>query len=229
MMDGQQVHTAVVEMQSADETWTLPVPARPLRLQIDPAFETFRRLAREHLPPMLNLFVTDRERTVVLPTGGTEVERAPYQELAARLAAEKQGQDSKTKPATVQATDQDAGAPRGSVLVLGGPGVNRAVDWAARGCGSGVSLERDRFTVDGRMYEGPTMALLLSCRHADRPDHVVTLFYGLTPAAAAKVARLLFFYGWQSYLVFRDGAVVARGDFASPQEELEVRFQARDE
>ncbi|MEK6617442.1 MAG: hypothetical protein AABY90_01980, partial [Nitrospirota bacterium] len=228
-MAGGRIHTARLQMESADQTFTLPVPARPLSLQIDPDFETFRRLGREQLPPMLNLFVTDRERTVVLPTGGTEVERAPYQELAARLAAEKQGQDSKTKPATVQATDQDAGASRGSVLVLGGPGVNRGADWAARGCGSGVSLERDRFTVDGRIYEGPTMALLLSCRHADRSDHVVTLFYGLTPAAAAKVARLLFFYGWQSYLVFRDGAVVARGDFASPQEELEVRFQARDE
>jgi hypothetical protein len=36
--------------------------------------------------------------------------------------------------------------------------------------------------------------------------------------AAAKVARLLFFYGWQSYLAFRDGAVVARGDFESRDE-----------
>jgi hypothetical protein len=53
---------------------------------------------------------------------------------------------------------------------------------------------------------------------------VVTLFYGLTPAAAAKVARLLFFYGWHSYLIFRDGAVLTRGDFAPSQEELEVRF-----
>ena len=221
-MDGQQVHTAVVEMQSADETWTLPVPARPLRLQIDPAFETFRRLAREHLPPMLNLYVTDRERSVLLPADGTEAERGPYQEVAVRLAAEKQGQDAGPKLAIVHATDQDAGASRGSVLVLGGPSVNRAADWAARGCGSGVSLKRDRFTVDGRTFEGPTMALLLSCRHADRPDHVVTLFYGLTPAAAAKVARLLFFYGWQSYLVFRDGVVVARGDFPPSRDEGEV-------
>jgi aminopeptidase N len=110
------------------------------------------------------------------------------------------------------------------VLILGGPGLNRAADWAARGCGSGVSLGRDRFAVDGHTYEGPGMALLLSCRHADRPDRVVTLFYGLTPPAAAKVARLLFFYGWQSYLVFRNGTVVARGDFPSHGERLEVHF-----
>ncbi|MGH7236783.1 MAG: hypothetical protein ACREIO_10405, partial [Nitrospiraceae bacterium] len=147
-------------------------------------------------------------------------------DLVARLASEKGGQDPGQKPVSVQATNQDAAAARGSVLILGGPGVNRAADWAARGCGNAVSLGRDRFTVDGRSYEGPGMALLLSCRHADRPDRVVTLFYGLTPSAAAKVARLLFFYGWQSYLVFRDGAVVARGDFPSPHEQLEVRFDA---
>jgi len=56
------------------------------------------------------------------------------------------------------------------------------------------------------------MALLISCRHPDLPNHVVTIFYGLSPSAAAKVGRLLFFYGWQSYLVFKDGAVVDRGD-----------------
>jgi len=223
-VEGGTVHAMMVAMDSADQVFTLSVPARPLSLQVDPDFETFRRLAREQLPPMLNLFVTDQERSMVPPAGGTEAERAPYQDLVARLASEKGGQEAGQKPVRAHATDQDAAVARGSVLILGGPGVNRAADWAARGCGSGVSLGRDRFTVDGHTYEGPGMALLLSCRHVDRPDRVVTIFYGLTPPAAAKVARLLFFYGWQSYLVFRDGTVVARGDFSSPSERLEVLF-----
>ena len=223
-VEGGTVHATMVAMDSADQVFTLSVPARPLSLQVDPDFETFRRLAREQLPPMLNLFVTDQERSMVPPAGGTEAERAPYQDLVARLASEKGGQEAGQKPVRAHATDQDAAVARGSVLILGGPGVNRAADWAARGCGSGVSLGRDRFTVDGHTYEGPGMALLLSCRHVDRPDRVVTLFYGLTPPAAATVARLLFFYGWQSYLVFRDGTVVARGDFSSPSERLEVLF-----
>jgi hypothetical protein len=46
----------------------------------------------------------------------------------------------------------------------------------------------------------------------------------MTPAAATKVARLLFFYGWQSYVVFEEGRVVSRGDFPSAQHDLEVRF-----
>ena len=87
-----------------------------------------------------------------------------------------------------------------------------------RGCGEAVRIGKDSVTIEGRTYNGPGTAALLSCRHPDHPGHVVTLFYGATPAAVAKVARLLFFYGWQSYLVFQDGAVVARGDYAGSRD-----------
>jgi aminopeptidase N len=66
----------------------------------------------------------------------------------------------------------------------------------------------------------------VSCRHPKYPNHVVTVFFGQTPATATKIARLLFFYGWQSYVVFREGAVVERGDFPPEANELEVRFHA---
>src|SRR5439155_21008141 len=71
-VEGGTVHATMVAMDSADQVFTLSVPARPLSLQVDPDFETFRRLAREQLPPMLNLFVTDQERSMVPPAGGTE-------------------------------------------------------------------------------------------------------------------------------------------------------------
>jgi len=193
----------------------LPVPERVKAVRADPDYEVFRRLPREQLPPMLNLFVTDRSRSLVLPTGGTEADRVPYAELAKQIVSREQG------IATLD--EQRARSMQGSLLVLGGPGVNPAADWAVRGCGDKVRIEKDTFAIEGRTYDGPGTALLVSCRHPDRPEHVVTLFYGVTPAAAAKVARLLFFYGWQSYLVFQDGAVIARGDFPVPHD-LEVRF-----
>ena len=227
---------AVLDLHEGRESVWIPLPERPVRLRIDPEFHAFRRLTRERLAPMLNLFVTDRERVLVLPGEGAEAERAPYRELAARIAAQDSVQGSSQTghaAGTRQVPDRDAIGPGGavlvpgSVLVLGGPGVNRAAGWAVRGCGEGLSVERDRFTVGGRSYEGADTALLVSCRRPDQPGHVVTLFYGLSPQAAAKVARLLFFYGWQSYLVFRDGTVVARGDVAPAEDEGEVVFDER--
>ncbi len=217
-MPGGKTHAEVLEMEGADQTFTLTTPGKPIRLQIDPDYESFRRISRRALPPMLNLYVTDRVRSLVLPTGGSDAEREPYQALARRIASSDQGSRIK------QGAGLDPSTMQGSILILGGPALNPAADWAVRGCEDRVTLGRDTFSIGGRVYEGSEMALLISCRHPERPEHVVTIFYGLSPDAAAKVARLLFFYGWQSYLVFRDGAVVARGDFAPRVNELEVVF-----
>ncbi len=226
-LEGGQADEVLVDIAEGEQTFSVPVAAKPLRLVLDPGFEVFRRLDRAELPPMLNLFVTDRPRSVVLPDNGTEAERAPYQALAARIAAKDPDGGSGGHPRLVPAQEWEGRAAEGSVLVLGGPGINRTAAWAGLACGERVRIERDRFTVGGQTYREPTMAVLVSCRHPDRPGSVVTLFYGLTPAAAAKVERLLFFYGWQSYLVFRDGSVIARGDFPAADGEEEVRFQKR--
>lgn len=218
--DGRE-ESAWVAAGSADESLRATVSIRPDRLVIDPGFEVFRRLAREELPPMLNLFVTDRERTVVTPSGGTDAERQPYRELAAR--ATKQDADA---PAPITSVDdRQAVSPDRSVLVLGGPGMNALADWAVRGCGNRVQIKPNGFQVNGQRYEGPGMALLVSCRIPERPAHIATLFYGTSPQVTAQVARLLFFYGWQSYLVFRDGKVVARGDFGPSADPLEVQLK----
>src|SRR5437870_174444 len=99
-----------------------------------------------------------------------------------------------------------------SVLLLGGPNAGSAYAWAKRGLPPGVELRPDGFRVGGKDYQGSGMALLLSFRNPDDPTHVVSVFYGLSPEAVKPVSRLLFFYGWNSYLVFENGAVIARGD-----------------
>jgi hypothetical protein len=187
-----------------------PAPGALGSVRSDPDYEVFRRIPREALPPMLNLFVTDPMRAVIVPTGGSEPDRAPYVELIAQIVSK--------DPAGAMQDDRNVEAVQGSLLVLGGPGVNRAAEWALRGCGGSVRIEKDSVTIEGRTYNGPGTAALLSCRHPDRPGHVVTLLYGATPAAVSKVARLLFFYGWQSYLVFQDGTVIARGDYAGSRD-----------
>jgi hypothetical protein len=57
------------------------------------------------------------------------------------------------------------------------------------------------------------MAFLISCPHPRAAEHTVTFFFGWSPEAVKPVSRLLFFYGWDSYLVFRQGKVIARGMF----------------
>ncbi len=218
-LEGNRTHKELMQIERGRETVSFTVPARPIRVEIDPDSETFKRIPRRGVPPMLNLYVTDRTRALVLPNRGTEVDREPYERLGRRIASRERGAD------ITQTVGFTESAGQGSVLVLGGPGLNQGAAWAARGCGEAVLVGDDRFTVGGRTYDEPHMALLLSCRHPDRPDHVATLFYGLSPAAVDKVARLLFFYGWQSYIVFEDGRPIARGDIPPASRDLTATFE----
>ncbi|MFQ5993051.1 MAG: M1 family metallopeptidase [Nitrospiraceae bacterium] len=222
-MGEAEVHKTTVSLDAPGQTFAITVPNRPTSLAIDPDFEIFRRLARVDLPPMLNLFVTDRARSVALP-GVIADPQSPYKHIAARLAGERRSSGSTRKPQTVEVSDAEAFKAPGSVLVLGGPAQNLAAGWAVSGCGNRVTLGADSVTIKGRRYAGSDLALLVTCPHPERASSVVSSFYGASPQATAKVARLLFFYGWESYLVFRNGKVVARGDFPPARGELEVRF-----
>ncbi len=205
--------------ESVRQTHEIELTSRAQRVMVDPEVELFRRIPRAEIPPMLNLYVTDETRAVVLPSGGTDEAMREANELATRIAGRSIG--------TAVVTDRDPLPAHGSVLVLGGPEENQAARSLLDGCKPHLSVEPRRFTVGGASYDGAGMALLVSCPRPGAPGSVGTVFYGLSPAAVARVARLLFFYGWQSYVVFRDGAVVARGDFPAVQKGMEVTIAER--
>jgi hypothetical protein len=89
-----------------------------------------------------------------------------------------------------------------------------------------VSLNDRGVTVMGTAHEGPGLALLVSCHRVDRPGSVVTVLYAATQQAVRQVARLLFFYGWNSFVLFKDGTVVTRGEWPLASDRTEVRLDA---
>jgi hypothetical protein len=50
----------------------------------------------------------------------------------------------------------------------------------------------------------------------------VTWLYATSPQAATTVARLLFFYGWNSFVVFQHGKPIARGEWEPSRARMEV-------
>ncbi|HZS12331.1 MAG TPA: M1 family aminopeptidase, partial [Nitrospirales bacterium] len=207
---GGQLTFVSIDISETEETLQLAVPPGVRRIRIDPAFETFRRLGRDAIPPMLNLFATARQRTVILPsTPNVDGRAAAYRGIADRVAAEPEQSGRMTRVIT-QAASQDMD---GSWLVLGSPAETPAAQMASRHCGSDVSLGEQEFTIAGKPYRGSDAAVLIACRRRDDPSDVVVFFYGLSPEATVPVARLLFFYGWNSYVIFRGGKPVERGEF----------------
>ncbi len=70
----------------------LPVEGRPLRLDVDPEFDLFRRLDRAEIPPALSGLFGAERLLIVLPAGAPEPLRKGYRRLADAWKASQPGQ-----------------------------------------------------------------------------------------------------------------------------------------
>lgn len=198
--------TRWMTISHAEESIELILPRRPLRVQLDPDLTVFRRMERDQLPPMLNGFVTDARRTVVQAFSEAA---SPFHQVVARLMDQNAQQPDIHR--TIIASAEDAIPPGGSLLILAGAGQHRVVQSLIHeSCGERVLVGPAGVQIEGQTHQGPSLAVLFSCHRAKGSGSVITVLYGVTPESVAKVSKLLFYYGWHTVVVFRDGAVIAR-------------------
>lgn len=224
VLAGGRSQVVRIQMAGAQQEVIVPLLERPTAVRLDPDYHLFRRVARSDMAPMLNLYVTDPLRTVVLTPAVPSDQSGAFDEIVQRIVAQEAAKSGAQRTTVLQPEAAASPMPEGSLLILGNPRESRFAATALRYCGDHVRLTDNGFSVEGRTYEGSTMALLASCRRDDHPGSVVTFLYGVTPQALSRVARLLFFYGWQSYVIFHEGAVMARGDWEDMMS-AEVRFE----
>lgn len=203
-------------------TVTLALPNRPLWIELDPGMMTFRRMARHQLPPVLNSYVTDFHKTVVRAFSDPA---SPLEQIVSRIEDHEPPDAQQTK---VSALEGMALPSDGSVLLLADARQGSTVQsMVQEPCGDRAALRDTGFRIDGQTYDGPEMAVLFSCHRANVPGSVITVMYGVTSESVAKVARLLFYYGWHSYVIFQNGAVKKRGIWPGQEDTMEVRIDDR--
>ena len=213
-MSNSSQHLVSTQLSGADTLFKSDLPFKPLTIELDPEAMVLRRLARRDMPPVLTHYVTDTRRSVILALGGSDTDGHPFQDVVKRIRS----QDAQKAPGqrtAITTLAENALLPgEGSVLILGGPASRLTLQpLLSTHCGTRLQLRDGGVTVAGKAYDGPGIALVASCHREDRPDSVVTSVYALTPQSATTVARLLFFYGWNSYVIFQDGKPIARGEW----------------
>ncbi len=216
-LDGTTQHTRT-SIHGKKQVVNILTPARPTQVLIDPDFMVLRRLTRSQMPPMLNTWVTDARQSVWLDEKLPPKEREAYQSILQRLQA--QG----TEPLAKE--DLQEGLQDRSYLILGHPLKSDLGQQGFAGCKDRVEIGNDWISIQGKRYDEPNMAWLISCPHPNNPDHVVSFFHGFSPSAISRVARLLFFYGWDSYLIFQNGQVLTRDLGDPPINHLDVLLDA---
>ena len=216
-----KTETRWIAMTQAEDMAEFLLPQQPMQVRLDPSLMAFRRFERTQLPPMLNGYVTDPRRTLVRAFSDPV---SPLQQVVARIT-DQEAQLPEARRTTVLPPNTTTIPPSGSVLVLAGADQLRAVQSIVKeSCGDLVTLGSGGFQIDGQTYEGPTWAVLCSCHRANAAGSMMTMLYGVTPQAVAQVARLLFYYGWQSYVIFHDGVVAKRELWQHAHEMKEVRI-----
>jgi hypothetical protein len=220
MEDGRQ-QTVQVQVKAARDLFTVKLSARPATIELDPDAMIMRRMPRQALPPVLNHYVTDRRRSVVLAFRDSRDGSHPFHDVVKRIEAQESQKPMEERATIVPLTHDGLFPQEGSVLVLGSPESRTALQsLVGAHCGTRLQLHDNGATLAGTAYDGAGIAVLASCHRRDRPGSVVTWLYAVTPQAATTVARLLFFYGWNSFVVFNEGKAIARGEW-----ETEARME----
>jgi len=219
----EREHTIVTQVTGGDNSFAVDLPSQPLTIELDPDAMILRRMPRQALPPVLNHYVTDQRRSLVVAFPESADARHPFQDVMKRIETQESQKPLPQRTAIIRWTQDTLLPQEGSVLVLGAPAFRTALESVlSTHCGTHVQFRETGVTVGGKTYEGPDIAVLASCHRQDRPGSVVTWLYALTPQAATAVGRLLFFYGWNSFVVFQEGRTIARGEWEPTQVRMEV-------
>jgi aminopeptidase N len=88
----EQTHQTILRMSKKQQHFTLKLPARPVRIDVDPEFDLFRALDIKETPPAFTQLFGSKRMLVVLPRGSEPGLKSSWQAFAEDLA--KMGPDS---------------------------------------------------------------------------------------------------------------------------------------
>ena len=172
----------------------LECPARPLRLDVDPAFDVMRQLDPLEVPPSLSTLFGADTATFVVPSAAAAGELDAWRALATAWAAP-------AEP-TIVVDEELLALPTGAVWVLGRDNLYRTAvldalaDQGVTATGAGVTVGGDEVPRDGH-------SLVLVARSAQDPADAVGWIAADPEAAIAGLTRKLPHYTRYSFLAFR--------------------------
>jgi hypothetical protein len=185
-----------VVMDGRERQLELDLPARPLRLAVDPAFDLFRRLHRDEIPPAISQALGGEAVLMVLPSAAPEPVREAYVEL---VQSWQRGRDADVE---IRRDDELEALPSDRVVWLLGwenrfrPVLDEALT------GYDFESEADGVSLAGKTLRRDEHAVVVLARHPGNPDRALAWVAADNVAAMPGLARKLPHYGKYSYLGF---------------------------
>ena len=196
-LEGQPVALeAPVETTGRGTTFRVRVPARPLRADLDPAFDVFRRLDPAEVPPALTRALGAERVLAILPASAPEALRAAYRDTALEWARARRISIDVSSDAEVTALPSDR-----TVWIFGWE--NRWTRAVADGvAASGARIGAERLSWPDLSRERAGTAAAAVARHPARADLVLAWIAADRIEQMPGFVRKLPHYHKYSYVAF---------------------------
>jgi hypothetical protein len=207
-IEGQErAYQTVVDMKGKKLDLSITVPSRPLRIDIDPEFDLFRRLDREEIPPAISQALGAKKMLVLLPaSAGKELLKA-YEAFTKTLA------DSGPDEVNVKLDSEVKRLPTDrTVTILGWE--NRFFEKTRPAWnGYGIKFTKKNIKIGKTEIVKGNHAFVLTARNPENKD-MALMFIAADPREALPgLGRKLPHYHKYSYLAFEgdEPANIAKG------------------
>jgi len=210
-----------LDVSKRRSSFSMEVPRMPLRLALDPEGHLFRRLYPEEIVPGLNALLEDRGKIIIVSDQGDEESRKIYLDLARKVKEQKGGEILSVKDVTEERLGNS------SVMLLGESWKSPMISKLLSNLPRPIDRKEGSFFVKGERMDEGDESLLVSLSNPLHPGKWVTLYFGRSANALSR-AKYIFFYGWDSYILFKGGRPKERGNFPPRSSFVSCDFLSKD-
>jgi hypothetical protein len=221
--EGLERKRLFLEVSKRKSPFSMEVSRIPLALTLDPDDHLFRRLYPEEITPALNALLEDREKIFVVSDQEEDDEsRKIYFELARMAKEQKGGEILSIREVTEEKLRNS------SVMLLGESWKGSILSKLISKLPKPLGVREGSFLVKGDRVSQGEESLLLTFSNPLHPGKWVTVYFGRSVNALSR-SRYLFFYGWDSYVLFRNGRPKERGNLSPRASFVFYDFISKDE
>ena len=196
----ENTHQTFVLMSEKTQSFILKLPGEPLRVDIDPEYDVFRRLDRGEIPPALSQAFGARKATIVLPSRAPADLLAAYQTLAQSWKAGSEGTVDIKLDSELKQLPKDR-----SVWVIGWENT-----WTSALTSPlqtlDARLESDSITLGTNVLERAKNAVAVTARRDSNSDQSITFVGCDNVRAVPGLTNKLPHYRSYSYVAFEGDA-----------------------
>jgi hypothetical protein len=186
----------IVEMKSREQIYTVNISNKPVRIDIDPEFDLFRRLHYNEIPPALSTAYGSEKVLIILPSGEDKAELESYETLANNWLEAKPDKFDLIYDNEIKSIPSDQ-----AVWVFGWS--NKYKDLIKNGVSDyDFQLNDNSADINKKSVGKENNSFIVSVRNPNNPEEVVVWLTIGNKDAVPGLVRKLPHYGKYSYLVF---------------------------